>query len=89
MFNFIYWPMVGLFLIAALFGASVYATILGVALVVVGIAALLLQTFEKYATVSPVDEPVNWKPLSDNEWLFAAFVQGFLLVLVTTVIFTI
>lgn len=89
MFQLIYWPLVAIFGLSLLFGSGIYTLILGAALSVVGLVALALAVFEKYATVTPIGIPVPWKPISDLEWLFAALVQGILLVLVIVVFFTI
>lgn len=87
MFKTIYFPLVALLVASLLFGAKLFSIILGVSLAMVGILAIALSLFQNYATVTPIDQPVMWEPLSDKGWLFAALLHWLLLVVLLTLIF--
>lgn len=87
MFKTIYFPLVALLVASLLFGAKLFSIILGVSLAVAGVLAITLGMFQKYATVTPIDQPVMWEPLSDKGRLFAALLHCLLLVVLLTLIF--
>lgn len=91
MFNLIYWPLAAICAVAMLAGMKLFATILGTSLIFVGVVAVLLATFQKHATVMPasqIQEPVQWKPIQDWEWLLCAITMGVLFTFVGVAVFS-
>lgn len=91
MFHLIYWPLVVICAVTLALGFKLFGTILSTVLVAVGIFAVILNHFEKNITVMPADqiqEPVQWKPIRDWEWLLCAIAMGLLFTFVGVAVFS-
>lgn len=86
MFNLIYWPLVGIFALTMILGATLYATILGVALAIAGIGyggAMLIE--RQLAKQQIVEVPVEG--LTKGEKFVGSLICVVLLIILLMILF--